>query len=129
MAQKSGDCRRAIRLPVDLDAEVERYARANGMNFSEAVRDLCDRALAKDFDRQYAPRINEVTKQVGDSVVDRVEVAVLHAVDEVLAEIRISEVRRVVGDARRDDPNLSTSAASVFLPERYEDEKEFVWPL
>lgn len=122
-----------VRFSMAQRREIERYAERYGISVADAVRDLCDRALAKGFDEQYAPRINEVTKRVGDATVSRVEIAILHAVDELVAEFRVSEIRKIValseGPLDDDgDPNLNTSASSVFLPERYEDEREFVWP-
>lgn len=130
MAEAVKERARGIRVPIDLDNEIVRYAEKRGFNYSEAVRDLCARALAKDFDEQYAPRISEAVKQVGDSTVSRIEVALSRAIDELVTEFRISEVRKIVAlrELEDNEPDEGGYNPNVFIPERRPGEKEIIWP-
>lgn len=129
MSNKTNERFRGVRFPIALDTDIERYADKHGLTYSEAVRDLCDRALAKDFDDQYAPRINETTQQIVDRAVGQIETLLFHAIDMMVTEIRLSELRQAtLYNNDTDDIDEGGYNPNVFIPERRPGEKEIIWP-
>lgn len=131
MSSKEYECRLSANFTKKQKAEIVRYANQNGISCANAIRVLCNRALAKDFDKQYAPRINQITQQIVDRAVGQIETVVLYAVDEIVTEIRLSELRQVVAlsELEKDEPvDEGGYNPNVFIPERRAGEKEIIWP-
>lgn len=68
--------------------EISLYATNRGISFTEAVRELCDRALHYDFDKYYAPHIAQVVLRANERLEDNIEAMLTEA-----TELNITETR------------------------------------
>lgn len=78
-------------------SEISLYATNRGISFTEAVRELCARALHYDFDKYYAPHIAQVVLRANE----RLE----HNIEEMLAEateLNITEIRALFNSLQEE---------------------------
>lgn len=77
--------------------EISLYATNRGISFTEAVRELCDRALHYDFDKYYAPHIAQVVLRANERLEQTIEAMLTE-----ITELNITETRSLFNSLQEE---------------------------
>ncbi len=77
--------------------EISLYATNRGISFTEAVRELCDRALHYDFDKYYAPHIAQVVLRANERLEQTIEAMLTE-----ITELNITETRALFNSLQEE---------------------------